>query len=334
MVNPSPNLEAILDAIPPAVIESDGDMIVYANAAARGLFDLPDGSPVGPLSLLAIDALRDAIAHTKSTGNGVEHTVEVHDHILQCATATLPGDTYVALVATDITGVERVREMRRDFVANASHELKTPVTGMLALAESLELAMDRDQDRARHMVGRIKHEALRLSQLVRELLDLTRLEEGALREGDLVDLRAVCLDMIARLGSVADAHQVFLRCHRREPLWVEGSRESFKTILSNLLTNAVNYNRPGGRVDVSMIHDGHTVSIIVEDTGLGIEAEHVDRIFERFYRSDPGRSRNAGGTGLGLSIVRHAVEQMGGHVQVQSSVGEGSTFTVTIPTLR
>lgn len=325
-------METILDAIPAAVVEFDHGHLVYANQSARELFDLDHWDSDNPELALGSIGLVSALEETGASGEMVELVVEANDRILQCATTRVPGENRVTLVATDITRVERVLAMRRDFVANASHELKTPVTGILALAESLELAMERDPERARQMANRIKKEAVRLSQLVRELLDLNRLEGGAIREGEGFDLRFVCLDQIARINAVAESLNVTVRAEIPDPIIGVGSRENFKTIVSNLVANAVKYNQPGGEVVVHAVRLPGAIQLIVRDTGLGIEEEHLDRIFERFYRVDQARSREAGGTGLGLSIVRHAVEQMGGTIHVHSVVGEGSTFTVTIPT--
>lgn len=326
-----PSTNAMLDAIPAAVLEFDHGHLVYANRSAYQLFDLDSWDPNDPVRALGNDRLVYAIDQTAASGEMVELVVEVHDRIVKCATTRLPDGELVTLVATDITSVERVLAMRRDFVANASHELKTPVTGMLALAESLELAMERDPERAREMAGRVKMEALRLSQLVRELLDLNRLEAQAIRAEEEVDLRFVCLDQVARIRELAASLEVDVRVVIPEAIRGVGSRENYKTIVSNLVANAVKYNRPGGTVRVHAVRNGGAIQLEVHDTGLGIGEEHLDRIFERFYRVDQARSREAGGTGLGLSIVRHAVEQMGGTIQVQSTLGEGSTFTVTIP---
>lgn len=325
-------MDSILDAIPAAVVEFDHAHLVYANRSAYQFFHLEHWDPDTPEQALGGTRLVNAIEKTSTSGEMVELVVEVNDRILQCATTRVPGENRVTLVATDITRVERILEMRRDFVANASHELKTPVTGILALAESLELAMERDPDRARQMANRIRKEAVRLSQLVRELLDLNRLEGGVVREGEGFDLRFVCLDQIARINAVAESLNVTVRTEIPNPIIGLGSRENFKTIVSNLVANAVKYNRPGGEVVVCAARLPGAIQLIVRDTGLGIEEEHLDRIFERFYRVDQARSREAGGTGLGLSIVRHAVEQMGGTIHVHSVVGEGSSFTVTIPT--
>ena len=327
-----PGTASILDAIPAAVVECDHGHLVYANQSARHLFNLEIWDHTRPGVALGSAVLEQAINETHATGAMVERVVEVKDRILKCATTRVPGEDRVTLVATDITSVERVLAMRRDFVANASHELKTPVTGILALAESLELAMERDPDRAKQMARRITKEAVRLSQLVRELLDLNRLEAGAIREGEGFDIRFICLDQIARITALAESLDVQVRAEIPDPIIGVGSRENYKTIVSNLIANAVKYNKPGGEVVVEATRIPHEIRIVVRDSGLGIGEEHLDRIFERFYRVDQARSREAGGTGLGLSIVRHAVEQMGGSIQVQSIVGEGSCFTVIIPT--
>ncbi len=246
-----------------------------------------------------------------------------------------PGGATGAGDAVDHTDERRrVESLRRDFVANASHELKTPVAGILALSESLEIAFDRDPERARAMVGRLRVEAERLSQLVRELLDLTRLEDMADRIGEkrqASDLTEIVALQAERLRAEADTLKVALNVAADDAVEVSGNPADLRLIVANLLENAVRYNRPGGEVRVSVQRDGADAIVEVADTGVGIPADDLDRIFERFYRVDKARSRLAGGTGLGLSIVRHAVESHGGSISVDSEVGRGTTFRVTLP---
>src|SRR5690606_20955813 len=238
----------------------------------------------------------------------------------------------VALVVTDVTDARRLEATRRDVVANASHELKTPVTGIQALADSLAMAMDRDPDRARSMVGRVQHEATRLTRMVRDLLDLTRLEEATAQPArQRVDLGEVVRGQVARLGRLAEEREVAVDCQVEGAAPVVGIPEDLKMIVANLLANAIQYNRSGGTVTVTAGREGDVVRLVVADTGIGIPEADRDRIFERFYRVDKARSRALGGTGLGLSLVRNAAERHGGRVTVDSVLGVGSTFTVELP---
>ncbi len=321
----------LLDALPTAVLLFDTEGLVYANPAAVELFELTEFIGLSPVRTLGVPDLVQALAETAETNEPV--TVQVQrDDLELMARATRTGDDETALIVTDLTSLQRVEAMRRDFVANASHELKTPVTGMRALADSLHLALARDPDRARQMVERIQLEATRLSNLVRDLLDLARLEEDADdRVRQPVDLDALCQQQIERLGVVAEQQQVEVMMSGDGQATVVGIPEDLKLVVGNLIHNAVQYNRPGGHVVVSVGRRGPLAFIEVADSGIGIPESDQDRIFERFYRVDKARSRAAGGTGLGLSLIRHAVERHQGTITVASVLGEGSTFTVELP---
>ncbi|CAN5204348.1 hypothetical protein BH23ACT9_BH23ACT9_01030 [soil metagenome] len=324
-------VQRVLDVLPTAVLLFTADGLAYVNPAASEQFELEDPIGLTPLRALGVPGLVHAIEEVQETGREIHVTVRRDSRELLChASRVAIGE--VALIVTDLTDMHRVEAMRRDFVANASHELKTPVTGMQALADSLHLAMARDPDRARTMVERIQLEATRLASLVRDLLDLTRLEEGAGdRARQRVDIGAVCEAQIERLRSVAEQQEVELTLSARGSATVIGIPEDIKLIVGNLIHNAIQYNRQGGRVAINVGREGSDVFLEVSDSGIGIPEAAQDRVFERFYRVDKARSRAAGGTGLGLSLVRHAVERHGGDVRVSSVLGEGSTFTVELP---
>jgi two-component system, OmpR family, sensor histidine kinase SenX3 len=236
----------------------------------------------------------------------------------------------MVLVARDVTAERLLDRIRRDFVANASHELKTPVASIQALAETLTDAAGEDPDTARRFLGRLEQEANRLSRLVNDLLDLSRLEGGP-ADGGTVDLRAVVADEADRLRPRAEAAGLRLVTESPEAVRVTGSRSDLGLLVHNLVDNAIRYSPDGGEVRVVVrVHAGQA-ELRVADTGIGIAGRDQDRIFERFYRADPARSRATGGTGLGLSIVRHVVESHGGTVSVRSVLGAGSTFIVRLP---
>ncbi len=231
--------------------------------------------------------------------------------------------------------LQRVNEIRRDFVANVSHELKTPATSLRLLAESLEETIDDDPIQARLFAAQLKKETERLSRLITDLLDLTRLESQEQVENPApVDVRGVLMTVLARMRRVARKKNITLqwrRFGRAVEYTVRGDETQLTSMFTNLVDNAVKYTPPGGRVDVTGGSEGAEIVIRVSDTGIGIPEAKLPRIFERFYRVDKARSKETGGTGLGLSIVRHIAENHGGRVGVESTPGEGSTFTVYLP---
>ena len=231
--------------------------------------------------------------------------------------------------------LQRVNKIRRDFVANVSHELKTPATSLRLLAESLEETIDEDPIQARLFATQLRRETERLSQLISDLLDLTRLESEERVENPVpVDVRGVLMSVLANTRRVARKKNITLqwkRFGRAAQYTVRGDETQLTSMFSNLVDNAVKYTPPGGRVDVTGGFEGSEVVIRISDTGIGIPESKLPRIFERFYRVDKARSKETGGTGLGLSIVKHVAENHGGRVAVESTPGEGSTFTVYLP---
>ena len=231
--------------------------------------------------------------------------------------------------------IRRVNKIRRDFVANVSHELKTPATSLKLLAESLVEILDEDADQARFFADQLKNETERFAKLITDLLDLASLEseEGVLRPTP-VDVRAILMVVLARHRPVARRKNITLSWKRsgKAALYkVRGDEMQLTSMFSNLVENAVKYTPSGGRVEVTGESNEDEVVVRVSDTGIGIPEEKLARIFERFYRVDKARSKETGGTGLGLSIVRHVAENHGGRVTVESTLGEGSTFTVYLP---
>jgi two-component system sensor histidine kinase SenX3 len=239
-------------------------------------------------------------------------------------------DPYVSL-----DELNRVNKIRRDFVANVSHELKTPATSLRLLAESLEETIDKDPLQARLFAAQLKKETERLSHLITDLLDLTRLESQERVENPVpVDVRGVLMTVLARMRRVARKKNITLqwkRFGRAAQYTVLGDETQLTSMFTNLVDNAVQYTPAGGRVEVTGGFEGSEIAIRVSDTGIGIPRASLPRIFERFYRVDKARSKETGGTGLGLSIVKHVAENHGGRVTVESALGEGSTFTVYLP---
>lgn len=326
--------EQLLEELSSAVmVFSDGD-VTFANHAAQRMFALPRGAGSLSADVLTDDGsapLRDAVEEARALGRAVDVEVE-RDGVVLAAHASELGSGETALVVRDVTRARRLAAVRRDFVVNASHELKTPVAGIQALAESLALALRHDPARGSRMVTRIEQEAARLASLVRDLLDLARLEE---RDGHQelrpVDVVQVVTTQVDRLHDMAAEQQVTVTTDLPPTGVVAATPEDVRSIVANLLENAVRYNRPGGTVTVTVARQDGRVALEVADTGEGIAPDERARIFERFYRVDKARSRAAGGTGLGLSLVRHAVQRLGGTITLHSVVGVGSTFRVDLP---
>ncbi|WP_373324948.1 sensor histidine kinase [Actinocatenispora rupis] len=238
---------------------------------------------------------------------------------------------YVAMEAEDVTEAHRVARVRRDFVANVSHELKTPVGALQLLGEALVDALD-DPEAARRFAERIAHESSRLGRLVTELLELSRLQ-GAEPLPDPLPVAAdrIVAEVVDRTRTTAQAKEITVATAGRRGLIVYGNETQLATALANLVENAIAYSPEGTTVTIDVRRGGDAVLVSVTDQGIGIEPHDLDRIFERFYRADKARSRATGGTGLGLAIVKHIATNHGGRVDVTSTVGRGSTFTLRLP---
>jgi signal transduction histidine kinase len=237
------------------------------------------------------------------------------------------------LTFNDATERHRLERIRRDFVANASHELRTPLTSIRGFVEALEDGAHEEPETARRFLGKIRNHADRMAALVEDLLELSRLESGQ-RAPDWAEISpaAVAEDVVASATGLAARKQIALGCVDRGAPGVVTDPERLRRILENLVDNAVKYTPEGGHVEVAVSAgpDG-AARIEVSDDGPGIAGEHLERIFERFYRVDKARSRALGGTGLGLSIVRHLAESLGVSVSVDSQPGHGTCFTVLVP---
>jgi two-component system phosphate regulon sensor histidine kinase PhoR len=243
-------------------------------------------------------------------------------------------DEGLLFVFVDVTEVRRLESLRRDFVANASHELRTPVAAVRSATETLRSGALEDPDAAIRFVDIIERNAMRLQSLVEDMLELSKLESNEFKvKRERVELGSVVPIVLALFRERAEKKGVRVTAELPpEASAIEGDPRALEHVLSNLVDNAVKYCPPGTRVLVSATKLGDDrVKLVVSDTGPGIPAEHLPRVFERFYRVDAGRSRELGGTGLGLSIVKHMVEAMRGKVAVESEVGRGSTFTVSLP---
>ena len=323
--------EKVLELLPTAalLVEASGT-VALANRSALAM-----GVVRG--STLEVAELRDLVRVARQTGE-TQTTELLLDRgafprrVLTVGARAEPlADGSVALVIDDLTEVKRVESVRRDFVANVGHEIKTPVGALTLLAEAAIDARD-DPDAMQHFIERMRHEANRLSRLVQELLDLSRLQGGdPLPDSTVVSLDAVVDEAIDRTRLVAQAKQIEFVRGGDVGTSARGSESQLVTAVANLLDNAVAYSPAGTRVAVGVHLRDDIVEIAVKDEGIGIDEAEQERIFERFYRVDPARSRETGGTGLGLAIVKHVVSNHGGVVIVWSQPGSGSTFTIRLP---
>jgi signal transduction histidine kinase len=265
-----------------------------------------------------------------------EHTALVTEAETGAPTRVLRGsavptdDGSVVLVVRDVTETRRLDQVRRDFVANASHELKTPAASIQAAAETIRTAASEDPSVVPRFAAQLEREAARLSRIVSDLLDLSRLESGSALD-ESVALDAIVRDEGERFEEPAAEAGVGLSVRAGGIPRVRGSSRDLALLVRNLVDNAIRYTRPGGRVDVDLTSDDGEVVLAIVDTGLGIPSRDLPRIFERFYRVDRARSRETGGTGLGLSIVKHVAENHGGRVEVTSELGQGTRFEVRLP---
>jgi signal transduction histidine kinase len=322
--------ELVDSLVSPALLFSRKGRMLAANDAARALLGIRmDASDLTPLQALGSAALASSVREARRHGRPL--TIDtVHAGRDLRSVTTMVGDETLVIIE-DRTRERQVEELRRNFVVNASHELKTPVTSIQTLSEALAVTVRNDPDRVPALVGRLGGEASRLARLVGDLLDLRRLEERGPLERVPVDLAELVREVVAAQFDQAEAREVEVAVAAPDHAYVAGIPGDLELIVKNLVANGVQYNRPGGSVEVSLRPQDGSHVLVVRDTGIGIPQHDLSRVFERFYRVDTARSRETGGTGLGLSIVRHAVERHGGTIRVDSLLGEGTTFTVVLP---
>ena len=233
----------------------------------------------------------------------------------------------------DITEIRRLEQVRTDFAANVSHELKTPLTSIRGFVETLENGAIDNPPMAHKFLKIIMLETERLTRLINDILSISKLESGQ----DEVSIERLRLDKMAydvadMLSIHAGEKEVTINCHlNKKPVYIMGNSDRIEQMLINLVENAIKYNKPGGSVTVQVFSNGVEANIAISDTGIGIAEENLPRLFERFYRVDKGRSRQMGGTGLGLAIVKHIVRSMNGEIEVHSKLDEGTEFLITLP---
>ena len=314
------------------VLLDEAGVILSINPAARRLLDAA-GNCVGQ-DLLTVDrdvALSDALRQAAERGhsefrgqrNGREYQFDVTRIQSEGRTAG------TVLLVFDVTERAFAERNRREFTANVSHELKTPLQGIIGSAELLENGLVKQEDVPR-FIGHIRSEAQRLVTLIGDIIRLSQLDEGEPMPAEPVELLALAREAAESLQSAAAARNVTITVEG-EPVELTGVRRLLYEIVFNLCDNAIKYNTDGGRVQVTVTKESETAAVTVRDTGIGIPPDQQDRVFERFYRVDKSHSKASGGTGLGLSIVKHAVQYQHGAIHLQSEVGRGTEIRVTFP---
>ena len=324
-------VDQVLDALESAgVVLDPSNNVVKSSPGALALGLVWNQQLVHPELLQLVDAVRrsgDPMTEELHLARGPFGDASIY---LFVRVARL-GARYILLLAEDRTESYRLDEVRRDFVANISHELKTPIGAVGLLAEALASASD-DADQVRKFAKRLTMESERLAHITQEIIELSRLQAAdALTKAELVDIDHVVALAIDQNRVVAEGHRISLVSGGQAGVQVYGDEAMLAVALHNLIANAIQYSPEGSRVGVGVSRVDGIVEVAVTDQGAGIPDDEQDRVFERFFRSDPARSRNTGGSGLGLSIVKHVVQNHGGDIRVWSRLGSGSTFTIRLP---
>ncbi len=320
-------LRSALDSIGEGIVICDGSgETVFRNAAAERMVA---ARPSEALVLQAVtEVLGDALA-----GGRPDRRLDLISPVrrtLSIRAFPMEGLEGAVSVVEDISERLRLEAVRRDFVANVSHELKTPIGALTLLAETID--GESDPQVVARLVRRMGGEAERLGRIIDDLLDLSRIEANETQEATLIRVSEIVSEAVRSLRSVAAGLEVTLEVAPvPSELAVAGDRRDLVSAVSNLIDNAIKYSEAGGRVQVEVRRAGPYVAVVISDEGVGIPSRDLERIFERFYRVDRARSRATGGTGLGLSIVRHVAANHGGRVRVESVEGRGSTFTLELP---
>ena len=314
------------------VLMNEKGTVLSINPAARALFHAePDCVGQDFLTVERSHEISCAIRRALEEGHA-ELRVERGGREYQLDISRIESEGTVigaVLLAFDVTEQAFAERNRREFTANVSHELKTPLQSIMGSAELIENGLVKQEDMPR-FVGHIRTEAARLVTLIEDIIRLSQLDEGGEFPFEPVDLKKLAEEASASLASAAAEKQVTIRVHG-DDRQITTVRRLASEIIYNLCDNAVKYNREGGSVDVTIDGTAHGAVVTVQDTGIGIPPEHQSRVFERFYRVDKSHSRQSGGTGLGLSIVKHAVQYLGGRIELESQPGKGTTMRVHFP---
>ena len=337
----SVELESVIDHMINGLIAVDGQLrVVQMNNAAKHMLGVT-GSAVGKPVLEATGnsrleaGLQEAMEHEELVTLELPVRATPRHRLIRLYVSPLEHENEsigaVALLE-DITELRNLEQMRTDFAANVTHELKTPLTSIKGFVETLQAGAIEDPEMAKRFLDIISMEADRLTRLINDVLSLSSMENGRVRiTTERLSLGKHAQDVCLMLENSAKQKNIALHIDAGEDTFINANQDHVKQLLINLIDNAIKYTLNDGTVNVAVAREGESVKLHVKDTGIGIAQEHIPRLFERFYRVDKGRSRNMGGTGLGLAIVKHIVMDMGGQIDVQSELNVGTEFTVTLP---
>ncbi|MEU9130288.1 ATP-binding protein [Kitasatospora sp. NPDC048540] len=338
-----PGVDTVLSVLRScAIVLGEGDEVVKASSAAYAMGLVRGGAmAVDPMLSLARATRRDGEIRQVELELPRPGAARAAEPLAVSVRVAPLGSRLVLVLVEDLTDRRRIEAIRRDFVANVSHELKTPVGALSLLSEAVADASD-DPEAVQRFAGRMQIEATRLASLVQEIIDLSRVQDDRiLADPEPVPVDELIAEAIDRCRQPAAAKQILIAAGGTGDLYLDGNRGQLAAALGNLVENAVNYSPPRTRVAIATRRissaaalgeaDGELIEISVTDQGIGISEKDRERIFERFYRVDPARSRATGGTGLGLSIVKHVAASHRGTVSVWSVEGQGSTFTLRLP---
>jgi two-component system phosphate regulon sensor histidine kinase PhoR len=335
-------LSAILESMTEAVIVVDTDQIIrLANSALSRSFELNREAVLGLhfWEVFRDSELNQMIEQCLAAQSALkkEHTLPLSSRVFEIQISPVfSSKEFIGIVAVfhDVTQIKTLENMRSEFVANVSHELKTPLTSIMGFVETLKEGAGEDpKDRARFL-DIIDEQSKRLYELIEGLLTLSQIESAGYKEirKEPVDLKALCENLFAGFETLIKKNKIRVSLQfERDPFTVPADKKALTQAFANLIDNAIKYNKPGGEIDLTAVYEPDFAVILLRDSGIGIPEGDLKRIFERFYRVDKSRSRDSGGTGLGLSIVKHIIENHGGGIEASSPQGQGALFTIRLP---
>jgi two-component system sensor histidine kinase SenX3 len=313
------------------LIVAPGEIPVFTNSAAEELGILRDGKIQSEELLASIRVVRRTNVKQTGTIEIARGPIGEGKREITVDLIPLSEGELVLVLLKDESEAQRVHEVRRDFVANISHELKTPIGALSLLSEAVLGAKD-DSEAVTKFAGRMQIEAKRLTDLVQEIIQLSRVQDSdPLQEADTFHSSEIIKEALDQCRTTAESRKITLAFSQSENALILGDRDQLTMAVHNLIENAINYSPVDTKVSVSTALNDGIVTISISDQGIGIPDSEIERIFERFYRVDPARSRETGGTGLGLSIVKHIVSKHGGEISVWSAENVGSTFSIRLP---
>jgi two-component system, OmpR family, phosphate regulon sensor histidine kinase PhoR len=337
-------MEAILSSVVNGILAVDSNKhILFINPMAQQMLNIIEGDVEGKHLLQVIrnnkidNMLRDILENKGFEENEITVNYPFEKVFRLNSNAIRYPESHeiigIIIIIQDITEIKRLEKIRSDFVANVSHELKTPLTSIKGFVETLKAGAIEDHDTAIRFLSIIEDEADRLNRLISDILSLSLLENKKNKAiYEVINTADKIKEIVSLLQSQAASKNIDLNARVEADInKLMGDPDHFKQMLINIVDNAVKYTPEGGAIEVKAYNSGNDVIISVKDNGIGIPKEHISRLFERFYRVDPSRSRNVGGTGLGLAIVKHIIMQFDGKIEVHSQIDKGTEFILSIP---